>query len=104
MLTVWVMARPRSVEAWILTALVALGTFALAFDEGTYPLTSRNSVAILALWLVGVGVATGFWPRAQLPVPAVVVGGLLAAFALWTALSTFWADSNKRSVNGKSVV
>ena len=93
------MARPRNAGAWTLTAFVALGTFALAFDEGTYPLTSRNSVAILALWLVGVGIATGFWPRAQIPVPAVVVGGLLAAFALWTALSTFWADSNERSVN-----
>jgi hypothetical protein len=79
--------------------LVALGTFALAFDEGTYPLTSRNSVAVLVLWLVGMGIATGFWPRAQLPVPAAVVGGLLAAFALWTAVSTFWADSNERSVN-----
>jgi len=93
------MAPPRNVGAWALTAVVALGTFALAYDEGAYPLTSRNSIAILALWLVGLGVATGFWPRAQLALPAAVVGGLLAAFALWTAVSTFWADSSERSVN-----
>ena len=54
---------------------------------------------VLALWMVGAGVATGFWPRARIPVPAAVVGGLLAAFALWTALSTFWAESIEKSVN-----
>ena len=54
---------------------------------------------MLALWSLATGVAIGFWPRAKIPVAALAVGGLLAAFALWAALSTIWSASVERSIN-----
>jgi O-antigen ligase len=86
-------------RGWALSAAVAGALFAIAYDGGGYALTSRNTIAVLALWTVGTGVAIGAWPRAGMPAAALAVGGLLAAFALWAGLSTIWSASVEKSFN-----
>src|SRR5215210_2258399 len=81
----------------VLTAAVAASTFVVALDGGGYALTSRHAVAVCLLWLLALGVGLGFWPRARQPASALVVGGLLAAFALWTGLSLLWSPSVEKS-------
>src|SRR5918992_1640349 len=81
----------------MLAAAVAAATFVIAFDSGGFWLTSRHAVAICLLWLLALGFGLGFWPRTPLPVATFVVGGLLAAFAVWTGLSLIWSPSVERS-------
>jgi hypothetical protein len=78
---------------------LAAGVFWLAWDEGTYSLTSRNSVAIVLLWAIVLASAAGFWPAARVPTAALVSGALLGAFALWTGLSALWAASAEKAFN-----
>ena len=80
-------------------AALAAGVFWLAYDHGSYSLTSRDSVAVLVLWVLVLGSAAGFWPAARIPRSALVAGGLLAAFALWTGLSALWAASPEKAFN-----
>jgi O-Antigen ligase len=74
-------------------AAIGAGVFWLAYDDGTYGLTSRNSVAVIVLWGMLLASALGFWPAARVPRAALVSGSLLAAFAAWTGLSALWAAS-----------
>jgi hypothetical protein len=60
-------------------------------------LTSRNAVAIGLWWMLIMTVALGLLPIARPPRSALWTGGLLAAFALWTGLSVFWADSQEKA-------
>jgi hypothetical protein len=78
---------------------LAAGVFWLAWDEGTYSLTSRNSVAIVLLWAIVLASAARFWPAARVPTAALVSGALLGAFALWTGLSALWAASAEKAFN-----
>ena len=78
-----------------LTAAVAAGTFWLAYDGGSFKLTSRTTFAIALWWALILAVALGFWPPARLPRQTLVTGGLLAAFTVWTGLSLAWADSRE---------
>ena len=55
-------------------AAIAGGVFWLAYDEGTYTLTSRNSVAVIVLWGLVLASALGFWPAARIPRAALVSG------------------------------
>ena len=80
------------------TLLTALLVFWLAYDDATFGLVARNSLAIALWWAIGLGVALGllhlpssrwFWG----------VAGLLAAFAAWTGASMAWAASNERAFN-----
>ena len=76
---------------------VALVVFWLALKGGSYALTIRAPVAILAWSAIGIAVFTAVWPRTRPPRPAIVTGGFLAAFASLTALSMLWAASAEKA-------
>lgn len=80
-----------------LTLVVGAAFFWLAYDGGTYALTSRGVAAIVVWWAIALGVGLGFWPRSRVPVPALAVGGLLAGYAALSGLSVAWADSEEKA-------
>ena len=86
-------------ERHALSPLVALAVFLIAVDGGSYMLTSRTAIAIVLWWTIALAVGFGVWPRGRIPLDAVVVGGLLLAFAIWTLVSASWADSTERAFN-----
>jgi O-antigen ligase len=77
-------------------ATVAAVTFALAYDQGAYSLSSRAIVAIATWWAVVFGIAVGAFSPARLRAPVRLVGLLLAAFSAWTLASALWAADNER--------
>jgi hypothetical protein len=89
----------RQFAPYLWAALLAAGVFWLAWDEGTYGLTSRNSIAVVLLWAIVLASAAGLWPAARVPRAALVSGSLLGAFALWTGLSALWAASPEKAFN-----
>ena len=89
----------RHFAAYLWAAVLAAGVFWLAYDEGTYGLTSRNSVAVVVLWAIVLASAARFWPASRIPRSAVVSGSLLGAFGLWTGLSALWAASPEKAFN-----
>ena len=82
-----------------MTAAIAAAVFWLAFDGGSYSLLSRTSVAIAVWWAIALTVALRLLPLARPPRAALVSGGLLVAFAGWTAASTAWAASAEKVLN-----
>jgi hypothetical protein len=78
---------------------LAGGLFWVGYDQGTYGLTSRGSVAVVVLWAFALAVSVSLWPAARVPGAAVIAGGFLAAFAAWTGLSAFWAASPENAFN-----
>ena len=89
----------RHFAAYLWALVLAAGVFWLAYDEGTYGLTSRNSVAVVVLWAIVLASAARFWPASRIPRSALVSGSLLGAFALWTGLSALWAASPEKAFN-----
>ena len=89
----------RQFASFLWAPALAAAVFWLAWDQGTYGLTSRNSVAVVVLWAIVLASAAGFWPAARVPTAALVSGSLLGAFALWTGLSAFWASSAEKAFN-----
>ena len=89
----------RHFAAYLWASVLAAGVFWLAYDEGTYGLTSRNSVAVVVLWAIVLASAARFWPASRIPRSALVSGSLLGAFALWTGLSVLWAASPEKAFN-----
>ena len=87
----------RQFVKYLWAPAVAAGVFWLAYDQGSYTLTSRNSIAVVVLWTIVLASAAGFWPAARVPGPALVSGSLLGAFALWTGLSALWAASAEKA-------
>jgi hypothetical protein len=87
--------RIGSILATVATAVVV---FWLAFDDATFGLVARSSLAIALWWVIGLGVALGLL---QLPSRRAFwgVAALLAAFAGWTGASMIWAASNERAFN-----
>lgn len=81
----------------LLTAAIAIAVFGLAYDGGSYALTSRNSIAIALWWMLIMTVALGLLPLARPPRSAIWTGGLLTAFAIWTGLSLIWAESQEKA-------
>jgi len=80
-----------------LPAFVAVAYAALAFADGGY---SQELIAgaTIGIWLVlGIVVVARAWPRALLPVPAVVTGTCLAGLGGLSALSMLWADDAGRA-------
>jgi hypothetical protein len=80
-------------------AAIAAGVFWIAYDGGSYGLTSRNSIAVIVLWGLVLASAVGLWPTGRIPRSALVSGALLAAFAIWTGLSALWAASPEKAFN-----
>ncbi|MEX2464790.1 MAG: hypothetical protein WD428_02825, partial [Gaiellaceae bacterium] len=48
--------------------------------------------------MLAVALGLGLWPRARIPLGALVTGGLLAGFVLWLALSFLWGESAERTL------
>lgn len=81
-----------------LTLAVAAAVFWVGFDAGSYSLESRAILAIVVLWGTMLAFVLGLWPLRRPPLAARVAGGLLGAFALFTGLSVFWAESAERAL------
>src|SRR5437763_7086268 len=77
----------------LLPVFVALALFWIAYDDGGYDLTSRNTIGVAAAWAIVLGLGLRLWPRARIPAAALVAGSFLVAFAAWTGLSLLWGES-----------
>jgi hypothetical protein len=84
---------PRPGPGTLAAALVAAGLFWIAYDNGSYSLASRGTLAIAVWWGFIVALAFGLWPRTPVPRAAMLVGGLIAALALWVFASLLWTPS-----------
>jgi tetratricopeptide (TPR) repeat protein len=80
------------IRPFAVTAAVAAITFLLAYDGGSFGLTSRGTLSIGVWWVLILAVAAGLWPLRGFDRTTLVVGGLLAAFAGLTLASVIWAD------------
>lgn len=85
------------VRAHGVSLAVALIVFWLALKGGSYALTVRTPVAIVAWLTIGLAVAVAAWPRSRLPRATIVTWCLLAAFSGLNALSMAWADSAEKA-------
>jgi O-Antigen ligase len=78
-------------------AAVAATVFGLAFSNGTYGVTARDSVAIAIWWLLALCIGTGAMPVSRVPRPALAGGAALAGFAILSGASIAWSDSAERA-------
>lgn len=69
----------------------------LALEGGGYDEVVRSQVGMAVWWIVLLGAAVGLLPAARLPWSARIGGGLMLAFACWTALGISWSESSERS-------
>lgn len=77
----------------IVTGLVAAAFLWAAYDNGSYSLAGRSTVAIVIWWGIVVAVVFGLLPRRPVPRASLFIGGVLAALALWTFASLLWTPS-----------
>jgi O-antigen ligase len=89
-------AVPR--EWWAAGALGGV-VFWVAYEDGGSGLTTRSVLAIALWWALIVGIGFGFLPRARIDRAVLVPGGLLAALAIDTFASVFWASSAADAFN-----
>lgn len=82
------------VWTWVLGfgAVVYLG-----LDGGGYDPIVHERAAILVWWVLLAGTAVGALPRRRLGTRGWAALGLLAAFAIWTALSLTWTENVERT-------
>ena len=86
--------RPAALSPAILLPLtLAAITFAVAYDNGSYNLPSRNTLAIAVWWAVIVGVALRVFNTESATSATLAFAGVLAALCAWTFASVFWAPS-----------
>jgi hypothetical protein len=80
------------------TALLAAGlVVAYALPGGTYDLVTRQEYGIVLWGVLGLGWASGVLPRSRPSRLVLILLGLLAAYAAWTALSLTWTQSAERT-------
>lgn len=77
--------------------ILAAVFFWIAYDNGSYALTSRNALAIAIWWTLIVLIVFGLLPRQPAPRASLLLGALLAAFALWTSASLLWSVSSEKT-------
>lgn len=84
----------RRVEpaGWWASGALALVVFWIGYENGSSSLSARSVLAIAIWWVILLGVGLGFLPRARVDRGVVVIGSLLAAFAIDTFASVFWAQ------------
>jgi hypothetical protein len=75
--------------------IVAASLFWIAYDNGSYGIEGRDTLAIAIWWTVVVVIVFGLLPRERVPPAALVLGALLAALALWTSASLLWSVSSE---------
>ncbi|MHB8059228.1 MAG: hypothetical protein ACYDHO_00115, partial [Gaiellaceae bacterium] len=85
--------------ALLLTSAVAVLFFALAYDNGSYDLTSRCTLAIALWWAISMVVMFRIAELRRLSRPAKAIVAGLAAFCLWTLISIAWAPSAENAFN-----
>lgn len=83
----------------LLALLVAVAVFWIAYDDGSYGLPSRATIAIAVLWGIVVGLGLGLFSQARVSRGTAVVCGLIVTLALWTLASAFWASSKEAAFN-----
>jgi len=88
---------PSRLGPTLTAGLVAVAVFWIAYDNGSYDVESRNSLAIVVWWTIIVVIVFGLWPNEPVDRSVFVVGGLLAALALWTSASLLWSTSSERA-------
>jgi O-antigen ligase len=87
-------AQPRrTLVAAAISLAVGGAIFGAGLDGGLYSSDSRAAFAVALWWALALFVAVGVWPRTRIPAAALVTGGLLAAFCVWTGLSALWAPA-----------
>jgi O-antigen ligase len=91
--------RRRAVGCYVPPLLLAGAVFFVAFDSGSYALTSRNTLAIAAWWAVLLGVALTLWPLDAVPRRAVAAGAFLLGFSILIGFSLLWAEDAERAFN-----
>jgi hypothetical protein len=82
-------ALPRAQRPAATTA-IALATFWLAYDGGTFSTQSRAAAGAVAWWTLGLGVALGILPRARARRSVWLVTGALGAYAAVATASIAW--------------
>jgi O-Antigen ligase len=85
-------------SALVVTSLVAVATFVVAYDGGGYSLASRCTLAVWIWWTIALGLALGIWTSTRLPRSALIPGSLLAALAVWDLASAAWASDTEGAV------
>ena len=89
--------RGRRFRRYAQIVVVAVATFLVAYDSGSYGVGARATIAFLLLWCLAIAVVLGFWPRARIPWPAVAVGVALTGLTAWTAFSLLWSSDAERT-------
>jgi hypothetical protein len=80
--------RPTARAALVASSAVVV--FWIAYDNGSYGIGSRSSLALAIGWALIVGLGLGLFPLAPPPRASILLGLLLAGFAAWTLLSLVW--------------
>jgi cytochrome c-type biogenesis protein CcmH/NrfG len=89
---------PRALEwRWLYAGLVTGAVFWIAWDNGSYGLPSRGTLAVAIWWAVALGIMLGLARSTFVTSVAVTTGVLVAALAAWTLASTFWSSSAEAS-------
>jgi hypothetical protein len=92
--------RPIKLSPGILISLaVAAVIFTITYDNGSYDLPSRNTLAIAVWWAVIVGVALQVFNTESATRASLALAGVLAALCVWTFASVFWAPSAENAFN-----
>lgn len=86
-------------QAFVTALAVAAATFAIAYDDGSYSLPSRNTLAIAVWWAVIVGVLVRLLTTEHVTRAAIAFLGVFAGLATWTFASIFWAPSAENAFN-----
>ena len=92
--------RLTTLSPTILVPLSIAGiTFAITYDNGSYGLPSRNTLAIEVWWAVIIGVALQVFNTEKATKASLALAGLLTALCVWTFASVFWAPSAENAFN-----
>ena len=90
----------RRVDSGVaLAAVVTAAFFWIAFDDASYELAGRTTLAIALWWALALGLLLRLLSPRRLPGTTVVVALLLLALALWTLGSLVWAPSAEDAFN-----
>jgi O-Antigen ligase len=101
------MRSPAALPAWLARIdwgavgvwLLGFGLVAyLGLEGGGYDPLVHDQVGIAVWWVLLAGVAVGALPRHRLPTLAWGALVLLAAFAVWIAVSLGWTESDERTM------
>ena len=79
-------------RTYAVTVVVAVVVVLVAYDNGGFGESTRDTLAIALWWVLILALGLGLWPLARVPVAALVTGGLVSAFGVFTLFSTVWAD------------